>query len=83
MYSSSDGYMWRFKEIDFLTGDLRIILSSSFLRVEVPMQINISALEELRFPCLDDVYILPPSLPNYRAFVPPFVYSRYTLDFPP
>lgn len=62
MYSYSDGYMWLFKEIDFLTGDLRIILSSpSFLRVEVPMKINISALEELRFPCLDDVYIPPPS----------------------
>jgi hypothetical protein len=70
--------MWRFKEIDFLTGDL---LSSSLVRVEVPMKINISALEEMRFHGLDGIYIPPP--PNYRDFVPPFVYARYTLDLPP
>jgi len=77
--------MWRFKEIDFLTGYLRVILSSpSRLRVEVPMKINISALEGNRFHRLVGVYILTlSSLPNYRAFVPLFVYSRYTLDLPP
>jgi hypothetical protein len=48
------------------------------------MKINISALEEMRFYCLDGVYIPPPLPPaNYRDFVQPFVYSRYTLDLPP
>lgn len=83
MYSSSDGYMWRFKEIDFLTGDLKVILSyPSLLRVEVPIKINISALEEMRFHCLNGVYIPTPS-PQITGISCHPSYTPATLDLPP